>query len=623
MFLEKINSTEDLKNLKIKDLDPLCKEIRDYLIETVTETGGHLSSNLGVVELTVALHHVFDAPSDKIIFDVGHQAYTHKILTGRREAVKSIRQEGGISGFPKISESVYDAFGTGHSSTALSAALGMAKARDLSGGDNAVIAVVGDGAMTGGMALEALNDIGAYGKPLIIVLNDNKMSISKNVGAMSRHFGRLRIKPSYRKTKRRFKRFLRAIPLIGKGLDRLISRFKEFIKRIVLPGTIFGPMGIKYVGPIKGHNIEDIIDCLKNARGEEGPVLLHIVTKKGKGMAAAEDDPARYHGVNGNGDTGGDTFSAALGRVLCDLAEKDDKICAITAGMADGTGLVPFREKYPARFFDAGIAEQHAVTMAAGLAAAGYKPFAAIYSTFLQRAFDQVLHDAALQKLPVKIMIDRAGVAGADGSTHQGIYDIAYLSLMPDMTLLAPCDTSQLKKMAGFAAGYPRPICIRYPKNCKTEYPEGDYALPEYNGEGGFNGALWQTLKTGTDKVTLLCAGNRMLDTAFSASEILGGRADINIVNACFIMPLDHEYLEKLYSEKHTVITMEDGILDGGFGAAVLNYYNRSGRTGMRVITRGIEEKSVPHGKIETAFIKSGLSGGSIADLILSENGRA
>ena len=625
MLLENINSPQDIKQLSVKELKELAAEIREYLIDTVSETGGHLASNLGVVELTLALHFCFDAPDDKLIFDVGHQSYVHKILTGRREEIKTIRQDGGISGFPKPSESGYDAFGTGHSSTALSAAFGMAKARDLSGGRNHVAALVGDGALTGGMAFEALNDIGGYTGPLIIVLNDNKMSISKNVGAVSRHLGRLRIKPSYRRNKNRFKRFLTAIPLIGKGIYRLFSRFKAFIRRIILPDTIFGQMGIKYVGPINGHNIADLIHCFNNAKGDAGPLLLHVVTQKGKGMPEAEHDPSLYHGVNGSCDAakavsagGRASYSCVFGDKLCAMAERDDKIVAITAGMADGTGLLKFKERFPDRFFDAGIAEQHAMTFAAGLAASGFKPYFAVYSTFLQRAFDQLLHDAALQGLPVKVMIDRAGVVGGDGSTHQGIYDISYLAAIPGITLLAPRDTVQLEEMLEFSAKFPRPVCIRYPKNCAGEYPEteGNYTLPEISADGTLSGALWQPMKKGRDKITLLCAGGRMLDAAFQADALLNGRADVNIVNACFIIPLDAAYLETLNAEGHTVITLEDNILDGGFGSSILKFYNDRGMRGARVIMLGITDKTVPHGKVETAFKKYGLTGEQIAGLI-------
>jgi len=482
-YINMIDSPWDLKKLHPDQLEKLAEELREKIIRTVARNGGHLSSNLGCVELTLAIHYVFDAPHDKIVWDVGHQSYTHKIICGRRESFKTLRQEGGISGFPSPTESVFDTFGTGHSSTSISAAAGMAAARDLKGGNERIVAVIGDGALSAGMAFEALNHVGSRMRRFIVILNDNEMSISRNVGAMSAYLNRIITTPLYNKFFEEIDLIIRKIPGIGDAMVKRRQKLLESIKGLVVPGLLFEELGFRYIGPVDGNDIHDLIHILGHIKDSEKPLLLHVLTKKGKGYRPAEDHPEKFHSAAGFDIKTGrnqkpspptSTFSEVFSDELIKLAEKDTSIVAITAAMASGTGLDKFREKFPQRFFDVGIAEQHAITFAGGLAISGYKPVVAMYSTFLQRAYDQVLHDICLQKLPVVLALDRAGIVGADGPTHNGVFDISYLSMIPNMTIICPKDAPELRAMLRFALQFEGPIAIRYPRGNVPESPENN-----------------------------------------------------------------------------------------------------------------------------------------------------
>jgi len=613
-LLSGINSPKDIKKLDSKQLKQLASEIREFLVEKVSKTGGHLASNLGVVELTLAIHKVFDSPKDKIVWDVGHQAYVHKILTGRRNQFDTMRQFGGISGFPKVSESPHDCFNTGHSSTSISAALGLAKARDLNKEDYSVIAVIGDGALTGGMAFEALNDAGMSNSQLIVILNDNQMSISKNVGGMSRYLGKIRTKPMYYKVKEDLDIILKKIPGIGKGAARALNKVKVSIKYLIMPGVLFEELGFKYLGPIDGHNIDELIDVMTRAKGVKGPVMIHVCTQKGKGYTYAEKNPHMFHGVSSfeidTGElkaSGCTSYSDVFGEEMIKLAGSNKKICAITAAMRQGTGLEKFANKYPDRFFDVGIAEQHAVTFAAGLARSGLIPVVSIYSTFLQRAYDQILHDVALQKLHVVIAIDRAGLVGEDGETHQGIYDISYLSHIPNLTIMAPCDYSEFADMMKFAVcDFSGPITVRYSKG------EGCEKLtdtePIYHGKG-------VRLMEGSD-ISIIAVGN-MVEKALEAAEELkkqGIKPDL--INARFIKPLDEELISESAAKTGKVVTIEDNALAGGFGSCVMQMLNRR-RINASVRMFGFPDEFIKHGSRSILYKKYGLDVDSLVKGIL------
>ena len=556
-MIEKINNLEDFQRIADSDLDGLAAEIRHFLVDKVSQCGGHLASNLGIVELTIALDRVFDSPRDKIIFDVGHQSYVHKILTGRGREFDSLRKQNGLFGFPKREESVHDAFNTGHSSTSISGGLGMLRALRLQGMDSSVVAVIGDGALTGGMCFEALNDAGESELPLIVVLNDNDMSIARNVGAITKQLSKMRASRGYIALKRRTAAALLKYPRIYKRIFGLKSRIKYFI----LPhNAFFEEMGFTYLGPIDGHNIRDLMEVLRRAKAIGYPVIIHAVTKKGKGYRFAEEDPCKFHGIGafdpatGIAKSNGKlTNSILFGRAMCDIAAKDDRIVAIAAAMADGTGLEEFAAKYPQRFFDVGIAEQHAVTMAAGMAACGMKPVVAIYSTFLQRAYDQVLHDVALQNLGVIFAIDRAGLVGEDGETHQGVYDIAYLQTIPNLDIYSPATQEELACMLSMAAIRGCFAAVRYNRGLfwdrKTETPV------EYG--------KWEVIRP-IRPVTVVATG-RMVEIAQEACRDL----DAGLVNARFIRPADRELAQRLKAECRIVISVEDGICDGGFGSAL------------------------------------------------------
>ncbi len=562
-ILDRIREPGDVKSLNIQELKLLAEELRQCLIDTVTVTGGHLASNLGVVELTLALFYVFEPPYDKFIWDVGHQAYIHKILTGRKDQIKTIRSYEGISGFPNRDESSYDVFNTGHASTSISAGLGIARARDISNEKYNVVSIIGDGAMTGGMVFEALNDLGASKTRMIIVLNDNNMSISPNVGGLNRHLSKVRLSKRYASFKFKTLKIINQIPLIGKFLVKTFNRVRDNLKFALINGKMFEQFGLKYIGPIDGHNIDNLIEFLQHVKESDEPVLIHVVTQKGKGLPCAEKNPVEYHGINSiHNNSNGHSFSKALGKTLTKLAEENNFVAAITAAMAEGTGLEIFKKEHPDRFFDVAICEGHAVTMAAGLAASGLKPYVVIYSTFLQRSFDQVLHDVCLMKLPVTFCIDRAGIVGADGVTHQGIYDLSYMSVMPDMTITSPKDIKELEMLLKWSLDFKTPLAIRYPKDSVLET---DIHTPIQYGK-------WELLKSSDSDIFIVAAGGSMLKLGLEVAEILKSQnINLNIINARFIKPLDYEFLNKLL-DKSYIITMEDNILHGGLGASIAEY---------------------------------------------------
>lgn len=608
-ILNRVNSPEDLKKLNSDELTRLCREIRVFLIEHVSKTGGHLASNLGVVELTVALHTVFNVPKDKIIFDVGHQSYVHKILTGRKKEFDTLRQFGGMSGFPKRSESAADAFNTGHSSTSISAALGMARARDLDGKNNNIIAVFGDGALTGGMMYEAMNDAGHSNTPLILILNDNAMSISKNVGAVATHLRNLRTSPAYFKSKRVVEEFLNKLPLIGKPLKSFIRTIKRSVRRMVIPTTLFDDLGFTYIGPVDGHDLSSVIAVLKYAKEENKPVLIHVQTKKGKGYYPAENNPQKFHGISkfdpktGRTAPSKETYSERFGTVLIELAKKNDKVVAITGAMPNGTGISEFSKYFKNRFFDVGIAEQHGVTLAAGLAASGYVPVIPLYSSFLQRAYDQTLHDVCLQNLHVVFPIDRAGIVGADGETHQGIYDIAYLSHAPNMAILSPSTFLELDKMLCYAVNeHKGPIAVRYPRgNTQAVMPSVDFK---------FGQAV--TVKTGTD-ISIIATG-RMVKRAQEVSEILSENGvNAEIIALPTIKPLDEAAVLKTAMKTGRVITIEDGVKTGGIGSMIASLLMEK-EVSVKFRIYAFPDKPVTHGSIDELDKLYGLDAITIAD---------
>lgn len=574
-ILDAIDCPEDLKRCSLEELKMLATELREVIIQTVAQTGGHLAPSLGTVELTLALHRVFHCPTDKIVWDVGHQAYAHKILTGRRDRFTTLRQKGGLTGFPCRTESPYDAFGTGHASTSVSAALGMASARDLRGEAFHVIAVIGDGALTGGEAYEALNQAGAMKKRLLVILNDNGMSIAPNVGAMSEYLSRLRVDARYRQAKEDIKGLLLRIPHIGDHVFRTAEHIRDGVRSALVSGEIFSSLGFRYLGPFDGHDLALLLQVLEEAKYMNGPVLLHVKTRKGRGYAPAERAPEKFHGVGAfhiadgapaKGKSKAITYTKAFSEALLQVAAQDPNVVAITAAMPDGTGLVPFRERYPARFFDVGIAEPHAVTFAAGLAAEGMKPVVAIYSTFLQRAYDQILHDVCLQNLHVVFCLDRAGLVGADGATHHGVFDLSYLRPLPHMVCMCPKDEAELGAMLQTALAWKGPVAIRYPRGeglgvaCPVEYE----CLPIGKAE---------ILQTGTD-IALLAIGS-MVQAARETAEILQTQGiSCTVVNMRFVKPLDTECIKLCATTTKMLVTMEENVLAGGFGSAVAEVFS-------------------------------------------------
>jgi len=606
VILEKIEGPSDLRKLSWRELDKLAQEIREFLLETVSRTGGHLAPNLGVVELTIALHLVFDSPKDKIIWDVGHQCYVHKILTGRRKQFPTLRQYGGLSGFPKYRESPHDCFQTGHSSTSISAALGFALARDLNGENYSVVAVIGDGALTAGMAFEGLNHAGHLGAKIIVVLNDNEMSIANNVGALSNYLSRLRTEPLYHRSKEELEDLLRKIPNIGPRMIKAVERLKDGVKYLLVPGMFFEELGFTYLGPIDGHNVRILWEVFERAKTMTGPVLVHVYTKKGKGYYFAEKKPEKFHGIGPFNIKTGEpiaksdlpTYTQVFGEYLTELATENPKIVAITAAMPDGTGLSVFAKRFPERFFDVGIAEQHAVTFAAGLARAGYFPVVAIYSTFLQRSFDQIIHDVALQDLPVVFALDRAGLVGEDGETHHGIFDLSYLRCIPGIIVMAPKDENELRRMLKSAFHYKAPVAIRYPRGAGQGVPldPSPEFLPPGRGE---------LLREGKDLVIL--AVGPLVYTALDVAEKLSEKGqEAAVVNCRFIKPLDEELILELAQQTGRVLTIEENVLAGGFGSAVLEFLGDRGYRG-EVARVGIPNCFVEHGSPQLLRQQCGL----------------
>jgi 1-deoxy-D-xylulose-5-phosphate synthase len=605
-WLEQINSPQDLKRVPLDALDKLAGEIREEIIGVVSKNGGHLASNLGVVELTLALHRVFDSPRDKIVWDVGHQCYTHKLLTGRRERFDTLRKYKGLSGFPNRRESEHDHFMVGHASTAISTALGIASGRDVRGEKFSVIAVVGDGALTGGMALEGLNNAGASGKNLIVVLNDNTMSISKNVGALSRYLTDLLTDEKYNKLK------AEVWELVGrfKRRDRIrsmVSKVEESVKGLLVPGIVFEKLGFRYLGPVDGHDIGGLIRTLEQLRSFKGPVLLHVLTRKGKGYKPAEEDAPRFHGIgsfdkvtgNSNGKTGGQNYTDVFGKTLVELARQDDKIVAITAAMTLGTGLVDFVHTFPNRFYDVGIAEQHGTTFASGLASQGLKPVFAVYSTFLQRAFDQTIHDVALQNLPVVLAIDRAGLVGADGPTHHGAFDLSYLRQVPNWIIMAPKDGSELKSMLNTAVNWGRgPVAVRYPRSAIPDELKKDLEPIEVG--------TWEILRKGSH-LAILAVGSMVYPALQVASELHSEGISVEVINARFIKPLDERMLDSVFGRFDKIITVEENALTGGFGSAVLEFAEAHGRTNLSIRRLGIPDEFIEHGARDRLLADLGL----------------
>lgn len=614
-MLERIQKENDIKKLSAEELEELAKEIRTFLIEKISKTGGHLASNLGVVELTMAMHLAFDLPSDKIIWDVGHQAYTHKLLTGRKDGFDDLRKYGGMSGFPKRKESDCDAFDTGHSSTSISAGVGYVHARDLKGEDYRVISVIGDGSLTGGMAYEALNNAASLHTNFIIVLNDNHMSISENVGGMSAYLARLRTADIYTELKKGITTALHKVPVVGDSMIEQLRRTKSSIKQLVVPGMFFEDMGITYLGPIPGHQLGTLYEAFQEARKIDGPVLLHVITEKGKGYEPAEKQPAKFHGVGPFNvqtgkvlaDKGKDTYTDVFGKVLCDEAKRIPSLVAITAAMADGTGLGLFRQKYPKRFFDVGIAEEHAVTFAAGLAAGGMKPVFAVYSSFLQRAYDQLIHDVALQNLPVVFAVDRAGLVGSDGETHQGIFDLSYLSSIPNMVVMAPKHKWELADMLRFALRYDGPIALRYPRG--TAYDDGEeYRAPVVYGKS--------EMIEEERGIALLSVGH-MYEEAVCVREALKQKGkSCTLVNARFVKPLDTDMIEALSVNHRLLVTIEENVQTGGFGEHVVEYVSRKGLP-VRVLTLALPDDYVEHGSIDMLRRETGLDNETMTERIL------
>ena len=602
--------------MSISELQALAAEIREEIIHTVAEQGGHLSSNLGAVELTLALHYVFHTPEDKLIFDVGHQAYAHKLVTGRLAEFHKLRSRGGASGFPQSDESEFDAFTAGHASTAISAALGMARTRDIMHGDHQVVAVVGDGALTGGICYEALNDAGQSQTRMIVVLNDNEMSISPNVGAMSLYLTHLRQSKGYCAIKRGLRRGLGHIPMIGLPIFRLITKFRDMLKALLLDGKFFSALGFEYIGPIDGHDLKHMIRVFRRAYDTDCPVLIHVVTQKGRGYQPAENHPDQYHGVApffiDSGEAKRSGGSASCGKIaarqLAEMADTDIRICAITAAMPTGTGMEEFHKAHPDRFFDVGIAEEHAVTMAAGMAASGMKPYVAIYSTFLERAYDQILIDVCRNALPVTFLVDRAGLVGADGATHQGVFDLTYLRTIPNMVVAAPRDVRDLKKLLSLSAGLNEPMAIRYPK-------DGDDMGPGIQSQRNFRVGEWELLSSGKD--VMIFAVGRMVQMAMQASiELMGKGLSVGVVDARFVQPMDEKMLLEQAAQVPLAVTVEENMVSGGFGEGVARLLTDR-NVSCDLLVLGFPDRFIGHGTVDEQLEECGLNGYGISRRIL------
>ena len=619
-MLERINGPQDIKELNREELDILASEIRRFLIEKISATGGHLASNLGVVELTMAMYLTFDLPKDKIIWDVGHQAYTHKILSGRKDYFDDLRQYGGLSGFPKTKESPCDCFDTGHSSTSISAGLGMAQARDILGEDYSVVSIIGDGALTGGMAYEALNNAAQIKKNFIIVLNDNNMSISENVGGISQYLGGIRTGSGYNDLKKNVTTLLEKIPVAGPRIIDKISRTKQGIKQLLIPGMLFEDMGIIYLGPVDGHDIGQMVRVFNVAKRVKKAVLVHVMTQKGKGYLPAERHPARFHGAEPfEVETGlpahprtKANYTDIFSTVMTKLGQRNEKVVAITAAMPDGTGLKRFRNMYPERFFDVGIAEEHAVTFAAGLAAGGMKPIVAIYSSFLQRAYDQILHDVCIQNLPVVFAIDRAGLVGSDGETHQGIFDLSYLSSIPNMHIMAPKNKWELSDMMKFAIGFGAPIAVRYPRG------EAYDGLKEHRKPIVYGKSEW-IYEEGD--ICLLAVGS-MVKTACQVREQLKEKGySCSLINARFVKPLDEDTIESAYDAHKLFVSMEENVASGGYGEKVREFLDRK-KWGKAFLSIAIPDAYVEHGNVELLRQEIAIDADSVTKRIIDEYSR-
>lgn len=615
MILDRIKKPNDVKSLTLPECDELAEEIRQFLIRSLSETGGHLASNLGVVELTIALHKVLQFPEDKLIWDVGHQAYTHKILTGRKEQFATLRKTGGLSGFPKRNESACDAFDTGHSSTSISAGLGMVQARDLKGEDYTVISVIGDGALTGGMAYEALNNAAELKKNFIIVLNDNEMSITKNVGGMSAYLGNIRTAAAYTELKMEVTQALKKIPKVGDGMVDAIHKTKSSIKQFVIPGMLFENMGLTYLGPVDGHNIGQMIRVFHDAKRKQGPVLVHVLTQKGKGYAPAVRHPARFHGAGpfeietGLPKSGGKaTYTDIFSTVMRKFGDREPDVVAVSAAMVPGTGLKRFGNMFPDRLFDVGIAEEHAVTFAAGLALGGLRPVVAVYSSFLQRAMDQILHDVCMQNLPVVFAVDRAGLVGSDGETHHGCFDLTYLSMMPNMTVMAPKNKWELSDMLKFAIRQSGPVAIRYPRGEAYDGLE-DHRAPVELGKA-------EVLYQG-EEIALLAVGNMVKTAEQVYGKLKEEGKNPTLVNMRFVKPLDTDLLERLGKNHKWIITLEENIKNGGFGEKVMTYYAEKDEfKNVEVRIVAIEDRFVSHGSVGDLMRQQRMDAESVVERI-------
>ena len=615
-LLDNVNNPKDLNKLSIKEKIDLAKEIRELLINTISKNGGHLASNLGVVELTIALHSIYDVPNDKIIWDVGHQTYVHKILTGRKEKFSTLRQVGGLAGFPKTIESEYDCFNTGHSSTSISIALGMAKARDLKKEKSHVIAVIGDGALTGGMALEALNDAGSSKTNITVILNDNEMSIDKCVGGISMKLSNLRTKKFYTRSNVFVKKVVSKMPRLGERIINGVRKMKYSLKHLLIQNMFFEDIGFRYLGPIDGHDIEKLESLLKISKDLEGPVLIHVVTKKGKGYLPAENEPERFHGTSSfDIETGKNInekktdYSKVFGDKLVSLAKKNEKIVAITASMKEGTGLLEFANRFPDRFFDVGIAEQHAIGFAAGLAKNGLKPIVPIYSSFYQRCYDQVIHDVCIQSLPVVMCIDRAGLVGNDGETHQGILDLSFFNIVPNLTIMAPKGFKELEKMLEFSVNLNSPVVIRYPRGSE-----------EYSNENEENIELGKAelLKEGKD-ITILAIGKMVNRAMKVAKKLEENNISAEVINMRFLKPIDKEAILKSIRKTKNVVTIEDNILNGGLSSAVEDIIIKNKLEDIKFLPFGYPDNFIQHGKVEEVEKIYGLDEDSIYNKISSE----
>lgn len=610
MILDKINGPDDVKKLNETELRELAEEIRSFLIEKISHTGGHLASNLGVVELTIALYLAFDLPKDKIIWDVGHQSYTHKILSGRKDDFDGLRQYGGLSGFPKRKESPFDAFDTGHSSTSISAGLGMAQGRDVLGEEYSIVSVIGDGALTGGMAYEALNNAARLKKNFIIVLNDNKMSISENVGGISRYLSNLRADEGYNLLKKNVAGTLAKVPMIGNDLVDTLLRTKNSIKQFLIPGMWFENMGITYLGPVDGHDVKGLAKIFSEAKKINHAVLIHVMTKKGKGYRPAERNPSSFHGVEPfDIETGKPlgqklypSYTDVFSREICKIAETNEKLVAVTAAMPDGTGLKRFSRLYPQRFFDVGIAEEHAVTSAAGMAAAGLKPVVVVYSSFLQRAYDQIVHDVCIQNLPVLFCVDRAGLVGSDGETHQGIFDLTYLSSIPNMSVIAPKNLWELREMLQFAVDYEGPMAIRYPRGQAYRGLKEFLAPVEYKKS---------EILYDEDSIALLAVGSMVSTAEHIRTKLKEEGHSCTLVNGRFIKPVDTDVVDYLARNHRCIVTLEENVLRGGYGERITDYVQKH-YPAIRVVNIALPDAYVEHGNVSKLRSDLGIDSDSI-----------